>query len=271
MRQTRNAKSETQDPTNGIRCRPESVGTLIGNPESRLESRCYNGAPEAPLSVKVKICGITNLEDALVVRDAGADYVGCVIDCPRSPRSVSARQARVLFDVGAAVPVAVVVSPPAGDLERIESTSRCAVVQLSGDETPGWIQEHRRLLGSEVWKTVHLSGQVGAQEFAEAVAQVEAYLSAGVNRVLLDRSKGAGGSKQYGGTGESPDWEACARLRQATGASVVLAGGLGPETVAEAVRLVRPYAVDVSSGVEASPGRKNAAAVERFIAAARDG
>jgi phosphoribosylanthranilate isomerase len=223
------------------------------------------------MSVKVKICGITNLEDALVVRDAGADYVGCVIDCPRSPRSVSAKEAQVLFDAAAARPVAVVVNSTAGDLEQIKSTSRCEVLQLSGDETPAWIEEHRELFDSEVWKTLHLSAQAGDRELAEAVAQAEAYRSAGVDRLLLDRAKGVGAGKQYGGTGESPDWGACARLRQATGASVVLAGGLNPETVAEAIQVVGPYAVDVSSGVEASPGRKNAAAVKRFIAAARSG
>ena len=221
------------------------------------------------MPIHVKICGITNLEDALLVSEVGADYVGCVVDFPRSPRSVSAEEAGVIYDAAGATPVAVVVNPGAEQLELIEATARCEVIQLSGDESVEWVAENRGLLDSEVWKTLHLPGQVGDDELAEAVARVEAYLDAGVDRILIDRAKGTGSQKQYGGTGECPDWEACARLIEATGASVVLAGGLNPDNVSAAIETVRPAVVDVSSGVEASPGKKDADGVRRFVEAAR--
>lgn len=219
--------------------------------------------------VSVKICGVTNVDDALLVREADADYVGCVIDVPRSPRSVSADDAQVIFEAAGVTPVAVVVDPAPDALEEIEAGARCEVIQLSGEESVEWVAEHRDWLDSEVWKTLHLSAEVGEDELARVLSLVERYLDAGVDRLVLDRSKGRGEQRQYGGTGESPDWGACARLIGETGASVVLAGGLTPETVGGAIQTVKPYAVDVSSGVEASPGKKDPGAVRRFVEAAR--
>lgn len=219
--------------------------------------------------LKVKICGLTNENDAAVVRAAGAEYAGCVLGVPTSPRNVSPEQARRVFAVAGAVGVAVVVNPAAAQLTDVCRTSGCRILQLSGEEPPEWIAENRDALPAEVWKTVHLSGRVEEPEFRRAVGRVRAYLEAGVTRILVDRAGEGGSRRAYGGTGQRPDWNACARLQEATGAPLVLAGGLRPETVPAAIARVHPDVVDVSSGVEAAPGRKDAAAVRAFILAAR--
>lgn len=223
-----------------------------------------NGMPP-----KVKICGIASLEDARAVNRHSPDYVGCVVDFPRSPRSVSREAAAAIFAAVAAAPVAVVVNLADGTCRSLTSATACRVVQLSGDESPTWVARRREGLAGEVWKTIHLSAAVPEDELARAVERVGVYREAGVDRFVLDRAKGAGKERQYGGTGETPDWLACARLGETTGASIVLAGGLNPNNVAAAIEAVNPFAVDVSSGVETSPGVKDLRAVAQFVEAVR--
>ena len=202
--------------------------------------------------MRVKICGITRLEDALAAADAGADAIGLVL--AESPRRVDVEQAA--SSVAAlppfVTPVALFVNETPQRMLEVCCRLRATTVQLSGDE-PREVAAALAAEGLLVVKAFHV------REEAD-LAGLDAYPAAAC---LLD-ARVAG---RYGGTGESFDWSLAARA--ATRKPIVLAGGLCPENVAEAVRQVRPYSVDVSSGVEAAPGIKDAARVGAFIAAAR--
>lgn len=198
----------------------------------------------------VKICGITRAEDAAAAADAGADAIGLVF--AESPRRVSVAQAQAIVAAlpPGVTPVALFVDEP---LAGIIATCRALgvrTVQLHGDESP----ELARALGD---LCVIKAFRVGSQ------ADLEALRGYPASAYLLD-AKVAG---KRGGSGVRLDWDLASRAT-ALG-RIILAGGLSPDNVAEAIRRVRPYGVDVSSGVESSAGRKDPAKVQAFVAAAR--
>ena len=198
---------------------------------------------------RVKVCGITNLDDALAALEAGADMLGFNF-YTRSPRYVSPLESRKIIErLPAGVScVGVFVNEPApADVERVAREAGLGAVQLHGDETPEYC---RRLRGLTTIKAL----RVGADYNAESAA---AY---GADAVLLDAY--VAGSR--GGTGHTFDW-ALATLTRERVPRLFLAGGLNPDNVASAVAAVRPYAVDVCSGVETSPGRKSPELMRRFV------
>lgn len=198
---------------------------------------------------RVKICGVTRLEDARVCVDAGADAIGLNF-WPRSRRlcadAVAARIARELSDRVRLV--AVVVDATEDRIAAIRALG-LRWIQLHGDERP----DDLRPLLPEAMKALHLS----------RASQLEAALAWPGEELLVDaRAEGL-----PGGTGTRCDWDLAARL--AAERRIWLAGGLRPEDVADAVRRVRPFGVDVASGVEAEPGVKDPEAVAAFVRAAR--
>lgn len=201
-------------------------------------------------SVKVKICGITSLDDALAAAGAGADALGFVF-WEKSQRSVTTEQAaritRELPPFLKTVGVFVNETP-----EAIKATIEAAgvdCVQLHGDETPAFTEEVKKATGAPVIKAIRMKGP-------EDLGRLAAY---DVSALLLDAFK----KGLPGGTGEIFDWELAVNAKGA--GRIILSGGLTPENVAAAIGKVRPYAVDVSTGVEASPGRKDADRIKRFI------
>jgi phosphoribosylanthranilate isomerase len=198
---------------------------------------------------RVKVCGITNLEDALSALEAGADMLGFNFYA-RSPRYVSPDAARKIIErLAAGVScVGVFVNEPApADVERIAREAGLGAVQLHGDETPEYCQSLRGL-------TTIKALRVGADYDVESAA---AY---GTDSVLLDAY--VAGAR--GGTGHTFDWTLATLTRERV-TKLFLAGGLNPNNVATAVTAVRPYAVDVCSGVETSPGRKSPQLMRRFV------
>ena len=200
--------------------------------------------------VKVKICGITSAADALAAVDAGADALGFMFYAP-SPRNVN-------FDVAAEIirqlppfvaKVGVFVNPAEDEVRRAIAECGLDTLQFHGEETP----EFCRRFGLKTMKAFRVRD-------AESLRQTDAY----ANEAWLLDSYVAG---QLGGTGARFNWDLATEA--ARGHTVLLAGGLTPENAAEAVRKVRPYGLDVSSGVESAPGRKDAAKVRAFIAAAK--
>jgi len=202
------------------------------------------------MRVRAKICGITRARDALAAVEAGADAVGFVF--AESPRRVTPQEASRIVSVlpPFVCPVGVFVDVAAGDVQRIAHEVGLHCVQLAGHESPEYIGE---LAGLTVIKTIHVAGP---KDVERAGRYGDAW-------ILLDTAS----EKAAGGTGEVFPWRYAAGL--AATRQVILAGGLGPGNVARAIEEVRPWGVDVSSGVEESPGIKDAGKIRDFMVAVR--
>jgi len=200
---------------------------------------------------RVKICGITSVQDAAAAVDAGADALGFVF-VPGTPRLIGLEIAE---QIAAAVPplvstVGVFVDQPLGEILSVIARCRLQAAQLHGNEP----EALSRQIPVKVIKAIRVRDAADLRRIGTYPAHA----------FLLD----AFVEGQPGGTGITTSWDLA---RQARGhAPIILSGGLRPDNVAQAVRAVRPYAVDVSSGVETGPGRKDHRKVRDFIAAVRE-
>ena len=204
--------------------------------------------------MKVKICGITNVDDARVAVAAGADALGFVM-YRKSPRFV---EPAVVKSIVAGLPpfvlpVGVFVNEECDRVRALMDDCGLALAQLHGDESAAYCQD----LGRPVMKALRLKDR------GTFLALAEFHGRANVRGFLID----AFSNQAYGGTGQTVDWTLAQEAARST--PIVLAGGLTPTNVAEAIARVRPYGIDVSSGVELSPGKKDHAKVKAFIAAAK--
>jgi len=200
---------------------------------------------------RIKICGITNETDALHAVACGADALGFVF-YGGSPRCVEAETVRAIVARLPATVTAVglFVNEEAEVVNTVAKTSGISLVQLHGDETP----EYCRRIERPVMKALRVRDEqslAGWQDYPVAA-------------LLLD----AWHPDKFGGTGETGDWQLAAQMARQT--TIILAGGLTPDNVAEAVKMVKPQGVDVSSGVESSPGHKDPEKVKAFITNARE-
>lgn len=218
----------------------------------------------------VKVCGVTNVSDARLAEEAGADFVGALVDVASSPRSLALEQAMAVFDSAKAKRVLLVFEPPQGRLVELVGALRPSAVQLLGNEPPS---EVARLLqaGAPVWKSLHMPprGSPGA-DAERLLRDMEQYAKAGASTFVLDTKATVRGVMQYGGTGLPHDWAVAADIVKRAPLPVLLAGGIDPENVAQALEEVRPAGVDLSSGVEARVGKKDPDKVRRLVRAVRD-
>lgn len=203
------------------------------------------------MKTRVKICGITTVADGLAAAEAGADLVGLMF-YEASPRRVTLAQAS---EIAHALPpfvlrVGVFVNPSPDLVLQAISECHLSMLQFHGDETSEFCTQ----FGLMSIKAIRIRDET-------SLAQLENYQT---EALLLD----AYSPKGLGGTGEKFNWE-LAVAAQRYGKPIFLAGGLTPENVADAVRTVRPFGVDVSSGVESSPGKKDPGKLMAFIAAAK--
>ncbi len=200
--------------------------------------------------VKVKICGITRAEDAQAALEAGADFLGFNF-YPGSPRCVSVERAG---EMAAHVPpdkaVALFVDPDREMVLRVMERTGISIVQIQGEEPP----EFCRIPGARVIKGFRL----GESADLDSIKDYQVWA------VLADAKTGL-----PGGSGKLGDWELSARARGMC-ERLFLAGGLDPGNVAEAIKAVRPWAVDVCSGVESGPGVKDPAKIREFIRMVKD-
>lgn len=202
--------------------------------------------------MEVKICGTTTRDDALLALDAGADYLGFVL-YPDSPRGITPLAMACILD-GIDRPcraVPVCVNMPRAEVEKIVADCALFAVQLHGDERP----EEFAAFGMSIWRAVKLVGERSDPNAAVWPAE----------RFVVD----AAVPGMYGGTGVTADWDAAQAFSRRR--STMLAGGLTPENVSAAVERVQPLGVDVASGIEAQPGRKDPDKVREFIARAKGG
>jgi phosphoribosylanthranilate isomerase len=203
--------------------------------------------------MKVKVCGITSYEDAVMVLDQGVDALGFNF-FPRSPRYITPLDARQITRrlPPLTVTVGLFVNHPPEDVAEIAHTAGVQVLQLHGDEPPEYCGN---LKDWPLIKAVRIGSgpiETDLQEYP-------------VSAFLLDSKDDA----LFGGTGKSFDWSRAIKIKDIL--PVILAGGLRPDNVCEAIRTVIPYALDVCSGVESAPGKKDAGKLKQFMREVRNG
>lgn len=203
---------------------------------------------------KVKICGITNLEDAAAAVEAGADALGFNF-YRKSPRFIDPSAAKQIIATlpPLVTPVGIFVNEDVASVRSIMDRCGLGLAQLHGDESAAYCEE----LARPAMKAFRLKDRGSFLGLAEFCGR------AGVRGLVID----AFSDKEYGGTGQVVDWSLAAEAAKV--AIVLLAGGLTPENVGQAIQAVHPYGVDVSSGVESSPGKKDHAKLRAFFDAVR--
>ncbi|WP_313484097.1 phosphoribosylanthranilate isomerase [Acinetobacter variabilis] len=204
------------------------------------------------MRTRAKICGITRVEDVQAVADAGCDAIGFVF-YPPSPRSVTQAQAEALVK---AVPayiqvVGLFVNSTAYAIQDILKTVPLDILQFHGDESPEQCQAIAQQVGRRWYKAIQVKPDL------DVVAEIQRYQAAGASAVLLD----AWHPDLKGGTGHSFDWSTFPQLD----IPLILAGGLNPDNIEEAIHTTQAYAVDVSGGVESAKGIKDQQLIERFM------
>lgn len=207
----------------------------------------------------LKICGVTNPEDARLVGAMGADFCGLVVDVEFSERRLSVEEACRVASASE-VPVVVLLCNPSVE-QALEAVGRIGphALQLLCSEPPGLVAELKARAPCRIWKTVHLPPAPGQ-------ASPEAYEQAGADALLVDSSDTSQGFLRLGGTGKVGDWRAAASLAASASVPVFLAGGIRPENVERALVEVRPHGIDLSSGVEgARKGKKDPEKVRALI------
>ncbi len=201
--------------------------------------------------IEIKICGITNLDDALAAYESGADALGFIF-YPKSPRYVSPEKAKEIIEN---IPreitrVGVFVNHRAKEVKEIVEFCGLNLVQLHGDETPGYC---RQFTASIVIKAFSPGTENDLQELKDYP----------VKAILMDTYDPG----LFGGTGKTSSWELASKIRESH--PLILSGGLDIDNIIEAIETVHPNAVDINSGVESSPGEKDHNKVKEIIAIVR--
>ncbi|AEN73741.1 phosphoribosylanthranilate isomerase [Rhodothermus marinus] len=201
--------------------------------------------------LKVKICGITNLEDARYCAAAGADFLG-FIQYPESPRYVAPEVAREIIEwIHGPEKVGVFVNATPDAVNRAIEEVGFTMVQLHGTEPPEWCAE----IDAPVIKAIHVVHDASAEQLRTLMEPYRPW----VTYFLLDTHR----TNLWGGTGESFNWRLAREL--SADYPILLAGGIGAHNLEEAVRTMRPLGVDLSSSVEAAPGKKDFDKLARFF------
>lgn len=198
------------------------------------------------MAVKVKICGLTNVEDAIFAEDNGADYLGFIFH-EQSPRNVAVVDVKNIVDAlkGTAKTVGVFVDKPSEFVNDVAQRAGLDMVQLHGNETPEYVQK----IEKPVIKVFRVFDNFDLEQMKQFDNKF----------FLLDTYS----KDMHGGTGEVFDWDIAVRAKEF--GEIFLSGGLAPENIEDAVKHVSPFAVDVSSGVEESKGKKDLDKAKQFI------
>ncbi len=212
-------------------------------------------------NVRVKICGITRPEDLSVAVAAGADAVGFLVGVPSSPRNLTLERAEKLLRQVPIFVDSVVVTTPQSIVELVEVFNRLkpTAIQIHGKKSFEASEIFERIKDTRLIKTIYVKSSNLNMATIEDAKKFDA--------VLLDSFT----KDQYGGTGNVHDWTLSRQMREAVAPTpVILAGGLNPENVREAIHTVQPYAVDVASGVELRPGIKDPKKIWAFVVRAKE-
>lgn len=219
------------------------------------ESRC-----------KVKICGTTSIHDACLAADAGSDYSGVLVDVASSERSLTTPQAVEITNASPIPTVLLLYNRTTSDIREEVRQIQPFAVQLLGQETPQQVEKLKRVVNCQLWKSVYLpAGNPENVNMSEVRAQMQAYRDAGADFLLFDTVDTSIDPPRYGGTGKTCDWHVAAELIDESSLPVFFAGGIRPENVKEAIETIKPYGIDLCSGVEALKGKKDNQKLERLM------
>ena len=211
------------------------------------ESRC-----------SVKICGITSNRDAQFAADAGANYIGVLVDVAVSERTRSAIEASEIAKASPIPPVILLYNRTTSDIQEIVSQVQPFAVQLLGQEPPQQVEALKRSVTCQLWKSVYLpAGRPENVDMPAVRAEMQAYTDAGADFLLFDSVDMSLEKPRYGGTGKTCDWHIAAELIAESPLPVFFAGGIRPENVKAAIETIHPHGIDLCSGVEASKGIKD--------------
>ena len=209
------------------------------------------------MGVAVKICGITNSEDAHSAAQAGADFIGVIVEIEGSPRSVSIETAQHIVS-SVSTPSVLLLEKHHADVIKIANDLTPYAVQLIGNIECTAIEHLTARIPCKVWKTLQIPQREGDEVSVEEInREIEGYRAAGVDVIVLDTLIKHLGSIKKGGTGQTCDWKMAHQIVVSAPLPIFLAGGITPLNVRDAVMAVRPQGIDVSSGVELKPGKKD--------------
>ncbi len=197
--------------------------------------------------VKIKICGVTNLGDAFLTHKYGADFMGMIL-VPKTSRSITKKQAKKIVSIApkSITSVAVTIPKNIEEINEIEKVVNPDIIQVHSDIDLSYLEHECKII-----QTVHVSSDA-----VEIAKKIEPY----IDFILLDTK-----TRLPGGAGILNDLNKCSEVVKAVDKPVILAGGLRIRNVVEAIELVKPFAVDVSSGVELYPGKKDPQKIKDFI------
>lgn len=224
---------------------------------------------------KTKICGVTTVDDAIMVASSGADAIGLNFFA-KGKRYIEPAIAKIVVDAvhethSEMVIVGVFVNESADTILDIVKTGRLMTVQLHGDEKPEMVPKLRELgdaagLSFDIVRAIRTSprSETEALDLPAVTAEAQKWMGVGVDALLID----AATPDEYGGTGKQVDWQGFSKIDVSV--PVFLAGGLTPENVAKAIAMAHPAGVDVASGVETSPGQKDRDKTFAFVEAASE-
>jgi len=215
---------------------------------------------------KIKICGITNLNDMELVSSSGADYAGVLLNVSVSPRSVDEEKAKSLCS-RAKIPVVVLLwEPTFKEIEIAYNRLKPYAFQLLSQEKPELVAEIKsKIPDVMIWKSIHLPSSGQSIDISDMRTRIETYVDKGADVILVDTVYKSGSGVQYGGTGRTSNWNTVTELFKNLDVPVFLAGGITPSNVKDAINQVNPYGIDVASGVEKEKGMKDPIKVRELI------
>jgi phosphoribosylanthranilate isomerase len=217
------------------------------------------------MQTKIKICGITSASDAFLAERCGADYIGIVCEIDYSPRCIRREVAAEITKLSH-LPVILLIDKPASEMMEIAFHIRPFALQIIGNLTHDEIAQVKRQTACSIWHPIRIPVQAEqSMSVSEISEHMSALQSAGSDIIILDAQ--VKGFK--GGTGKTCDWNLAAQIVSASPLPVFLAGGITPENAAQGIARVHPAGIDVSSGVEITPGIKHAGKIERLVNAVR--
>jgi len=206
----------------------------------------------------IKVCGICRPEDAHVAGGAGADFIGILVNVKASQRSQTLEQAKAVATATDVPLVLLLWEPSVEEAVKLAEELSPVAIQLLADETPEHLTAVKKACNCKVWKAIHLpargTSDVDVDTIVDRIGEFEI---AGADAIVLDAKVVVDGRELRGGTGHASDWGIAAEIVRRVSIPVMLAGGIDPDNVVDAIEATDPYGVDLASGVESEKGKKD--------------